>query len=137
MADIGVSAFSLFFMQSESFLAYQRSLEDGRKTSNCHTLFGMAKIPTDNHIRAMLDPVHPSHLQDCFDAAVAALRDRGGLKAFQRLGGRTLIALDGTEYFCSQKLSCTHCETVAASGKTEYGHSIAWRRFCRAGQMVL
>ena len=60
MADIGLSAFSLFFMQSESFLSYQRSLEEGRKTSNCHTLFGMAKIPTDNHIRSMLDPVHPS-----------------------------------------------------------------------------
>ncbi len=59
MADIGLSAFSLFFMQSESFLSYQRSLDEGRKTSNCHTLFGMAKIPTDNHIRSMLDPVHP------------------------------------------------------------------------------
>src|SRR5882757_5232459 len=86
MADIGLSAFSLFFMQSESFLSYQRSLEEGRKTSNCHTLFGMAKIPTDNHIRSMLDPVHPSHLQGCFDQAVAALRDHGGMKAFQRQG---------------------------------------------------
>ena len=63
MADIGLSAFSLFFMQSESFLSYQRSLEDERKTSNCHTLFGMAKISTDNHIRSMLDLVIPSHLQ--------------------------------------------------------------------------
>ena len=97
MADIGVSAFSLFFMQSESFLSYQRSLAEGRKTSNCHTLFGMAQIPTDNHIRSMLDPVHPSHLQGCFDQAVAALRDHGGMKAFRRLDGRTLIALDGTE----------------------------------------
>jgi hypothetical protein len=32
------------------------------------------------------------------------LRRHGGLRAFQRLGGRVLIALDGTEYFCSQKL---------------------------------
>ncbi|WP_166144854.1 hypothetical protein [Methylosinus sp. RM1] len=28
MADIGLSAFSLFLMQSESFLAYQRSLAE-------------------------------------------------------------------------------------------------------------
>ena len=63
MADIGLSAFSLFFMQSESFLAHQRALEEGRKTSNCRSLFGMTAVPTDNHIRAMLDPVHPSHLQ--------------------------------------------------------------------------
>ena len=75
MTDIGLSAFSLFFMQSESFLSYQRSLEEGRKTSNCHTLFGMAKIPTDNHIRSMLDSVHPSHLQSSFDQVVAALRE--------------------------------------------------------------
>src|SRR5208283_4439292 len=125
MADIGLSAFSLFFMQSESFLSYQRSLEEGRKTSNCHTLFGMTKIPTDNHIRSMLDPVHPSHLQSSFDQVVAALREKGGMKEFQRLGGRALIALDGTEYFCSYKLGCPHCLTRKRSnGKTEFYHSM-------------
>jgi hypothetical protein len=125
MADIGLSAFSLFFMQSESFLSYQRSLEEGRKTSNCQTLFGMAKIPTDNHIRAMLDPVHPSHLQSVFDSAVAALRDDGGMAAFQRLDGRALIALDGTEYFCSQKLGCANCQTRKRSnGKIESYHTM-------------
>ncbi|MHB8304036.1 MAG: ISNCY family transposase, partial [Acidobacteriaceae bacterium] len=33
MADIGLSAFSLFFMQSESFLAHQRRLEQGHGSS--------------------------------------------------------------------------------------------------------
>ena len=125
MADIGLSAFSLFFMQSESFLSYQRSLYEGHKTSNCHTLFGMRKIPTDNHIRSMLDPVHPRHLQGSFDQAVAILRGHGGMKAFQRLDGRTLIALDGTEYFCSQKLGCPQCQTRKRSnGKIEFYHSM-------------
>ena len=125
MADIGLSAFLLFFMQSESFLSYQRSLDEGRKTSNCHTLFGTRKIPTDNHIRSMLDPVHPSHLQGPFDRAVAALREHGGMQAFCRLGERTLIALDGTEYFCSQKLGCQHCQTRKRSnGKVEFYQSM-------------
>jgi hypothetical protein len=31
IADIGLSAFSLFFMQSESFLSYQRALERGAR----------------------------------------------------------------------------------------------------------
>jgi hypothetical protein len=106
MVDIGLSAFSLFFMQSESFLSHQRRLEQGHGTSNCHTLFGMKKIPTDNYIRLMLDPVSPETLQPCFDQVIEQLRQRDGLKAFQRLEGRTLVALDGTEYFCSQKLSC-------------------------------
>ena len=85
----------------------------------------MAKIPTDNHIRSMLDPVHPSHLQSSFDQVVAILRAKGGMTAFERLGGRTLIALDGTEYFCSQKLGCPHCQTRKRSnGKTEFYHSM-------------
>ena len=125
MADIGLSAFSLFFMQSESFLSYQRGLEEGRKTSNCQSLFGMKAIPTDNHIRSMLDPVDPSHLQPAFDDVLGALRRHGGLAPFQRLGGRMLIALDGTEYFCSQKLGCPQCLTrKRANGKVESYHAM-------------
>ena len=125
MADIGLSAFALFFTQSESFLAYQRGLEEGRATSNCRTLFGMAKIPTDNHIRSMLDPVDPALLQPCFDQAVEALRARDGFKAFERLDKRVLIALDGTEYFCSQKLGCAQCLTRKRSnGKTDFYHAM-------------
>ena len=125
MVDIGLSAFSLFFMQSESFLSHQRRLEQGHGTSNCQTLFGMKKIPTDNYIRLMLDPVSTEALQPCFDQVIEQLRQRDGLQAFQRLGGRTLVALDGTEYFCSQKLSCPQCLTRKRSyGKTESYHSM-------------
>jgi hypothetical protein len=125
MADIGMSGFSLFFMQSDSFLAYQRALEEGQKRSNCQTLFGIGKIPTDNYIRSMLDPVHPSLLQPAFDQVIATLGAHQGMSAFQRLGGRTLIALDGTEYFCSQKIGCPHCQTrMRANGKLESYHSM-------------
>ena len=46
-------------------------------------------------------------------------------EAFGRLGGRTLIALDGTEYFASQKITCPHCQTRRRSnGKVESYHSM-------------
>ena len=46
-------------------------------------------------------------------------------QAFGRLGGRTLIAWDGTEYFCSQKLGCPNCLTRERSnGKAESYHSL-------------
>ena len=46
-------------------------------------------------------------------------------EAFGRLGGRTLIALDGTEYFCSQKITCPHCQTRKRSnGKIESYHCL-------------
>src|SRR3954463_7800881 len=53
MADIGLSAVFLFFLQNPSFLAHQRRLEEGQGRSNCQTLFGLDKIPSDNHIRAL------------------------------------------------------------------------------------
>ena len=73
----------------------------------------------------MLDPVHPSHLQPAFDEVLGALRRHGGLVPFQKLSGRVLIALDGTEYFCSQKLGCPQCLTrQRANGKTERYHAM-------------
>lgn len=138
MADIGLSAFSLFFMQSESFLSFQRRLEGGHGNSNCQTLFGMEKIPTDNHIRMLLDAVPAEALQPCFDEALSELRQRGGLKAFERLGGRIAIALDGTEYFCSQKLSCPQCLTRKRSnGKTERYHAMLAASIVAAGHNLV
>ncbi|AEO47314.1 hypothetical protein F11_04220 [Rhodospirillum rubrum F11] len=51
MADIGLAAFSMFFMQSPSFLAHQRSLAEGpgRGRSNAHTLFGMTALPSQSN----------------------------------------------------------------------------------------
>jgi hypothetical protein len=54
------AAFSVFFVQSPSFLAYERHLQEGHGRSNCEGLFGISKIPSDSHIRDMLDPADPA-----------------------------------------------------------------------------
>ncbi len=71
--DFGLGAFSLFVMQSESFLSRQRALEKGRSRSNCQTLFGIGHIPSDHYIRDNLDPVDPVHLQPLFNRIEAQL----------------------------------------------------------------
>ena len=81
MADIGMAAFSVFFMQSPSFLAHQRHLADGHGhgRSNCETLFGMTQIPSDNHVRDMLDRLsrnasiaHFPHAVECWRLAAGS-----------------------------------------------------------------
>jgi hypothetical protein len=53
------------------------------------------------------------------------IRQHGGLQAFERLGGRVLIALDGSEYFCSEKRGCPRYLTRKRSnGKTENYHTL-------------
>ena len=123
MADFGLSAFAMFFMQSASFLAFQRALEKGHGRSNCQSLFGIEKIPSDNYIRDRLDQADPALLAPCFEQLESVLAEPAPRQAFSRLGGRTLIAWDGTEFFCSQKLGCRHCLTRKRSnGKTEAYH---------------
>jgi hypothetical protein len=126
MGDIGMAAFSVFFMQSPSFLAHQRRLEHGHGRSNCESLFQIARIPSDNHIRDMLDPAEPERLHPVFAETVAALeRMPGGLAAFRRLGDHVLIALDGTEYFCSKTIHCQHCSTrLRGKDGKEYFHAM-------------
>jgi hypothetical protein len=129
MADIGLAAFSVFFMQSPSFLAHQRQLGAGHGRSNCESLFGLVKVPSDNHIRDMLDPVPATLLHPVFAEVVEELERADGLQAFRQLGGahgggHVLIALDGTEYFRSSKIQCPQCSTQTRSGKTDYFHAM-------------
>src|SRR5277367_4967983 len=95
VADFGLSAFAMFFMQSASFLAYQRTMEKGHGRSNCRTLFGIGRIPSDNYIRDFLDEADPALLQPCFEPTEALLSEPPMRQAFGRLGGWTLIAWIG------------------------------------------
>src|ERR1700722_10603337 len=119
IVDFGLSAFAMFFLQSASFLAFQRALEKGQGRSNGQTLFGIGRIPSDNYIRVALDEADPALLQPCFERMATLLAEPAMRLAFGRLGGRTLVAWDGTQYFCSQKLGCANCLTRERSnGKT-------------------
>ena len=126
MGDIGMAAFAVFFMQSPSFLGHQRRLEHGHGRSNCESLFAITKIPSDNHIRDLLDPADPALLDPVFAETLAALECRaGGLASFRRLGDHVLIALDGTEYFCSKAIHCPNCSTrLRGKAGKEYFHAM-------------
>src|SRR3954469_24822714 len=77
-------------------------------------------VPSDNHIRQMLDGNAPSAL-GLFIKGLESVAATDGLSAFQRLNGRLLIALDGTEHFCSRKIGCPQRSTPRRSdGGTEY-----------------
>lgn len=67
MRDAGLSAFGVFFTQSPSFLAYQRTMEQKKGRSNVQILFGGHKIPSDNQIRDLLEVVPPAAIlyQSC------------------------------------------------------------------------
>lgn len=123
LKDAVLAAFSVFFMQSESFLDYQRHQQSHHGNSNAQTLFGMINVPTVPQIRNILDKIPAAALSGVFECVYQALQREGHLKPFEMLGG-LLVALDGTQYFDSHKLSCEQCSRrLHQNGSFTYSHS--------------
>lgn len=122
--DAAVSAFSVFFTQSASFLASQRLLQKRKGKNNLFKLFGVGRIPTDTQTRNLLDTLEPSLLYDLFPYALKTLDEKVGLKDFESQAGQILISTDGTETISSQKISCQNCShRELRNGETQYFHS--------------
>ena len=125
MQDAALGAFSVFFTQSPSFLDFQRTMQLRKGCSNAQSLFGMRQIPTDVHIRNLLDPVPPSAIFPVFSYVVDGLRDVGYLEAYRSVNGDLLVALDGTQYFSSTKIHCKHCSVKHhKNGSVTYSHTV-------------
>lgn len=124
MEDIGLAAFSIFFTQSPSFLAHQKTMEQSKGQSNAQTLFQIGQIPSDNHIRDILDPVPPRELFPLYDHVFETLRDKGALQTYRSVNDTIPIALDGTWYNSSKKLDCANCSCMEhQNGEKTHYHS--------------
>ena len=121
--DAVLSAFSVFFTQSPSFLAYQRSMQQNKGNNNGRTLFGIDKIPSDNQIRALLEPVPADCVSPVFNQTFQMMQERDALQVFRSFNNDLLIALDGTRFFSSKKINCPNCSTIEhRDGTTTYHH---------------
>lgn len=135
IADIALSAFSVFFMQSPSFLDFQRTMGRSKGRHNAASLFGVAKVPTDNHIRSVLDAVPAETLEPMFDSVVERLSASGMMDEFRSIGNDLLVTLDGTEYYRSERLSCPHCHVSHHSnGRVSYKHMLVSPAIVKAGE---
>jgi len=121
--DLKLSAFSVFFLQSPSFLDHQRLMKNQKGRDNASSLFGIEEIPCDNQIRNLLDPVPASKITGAFDSLYQYLEQAGSLKNYDCLAGGQLIAIDGIEYFSSKKIHCPRCShRTHRNGSTTYFH---------------
>jgi len=77
--DAALGAFSVFFTQSPSFLAFQKMMYETRGKSNAQGLFGMRDIPCDNHIRDLLDVVPDRYISPVFSYILDGIHTSGDL----------------------------------------------------------
>jgi len=132
--DAGLAAFSVFHMQSPSFLAHQRAMQQAKGRSNAQSIFGMGETPCDNQIRALLDPVDPSNLNLVYVEAAQGLEEAGWLDKFRSFHDKLLVAMDGTWYFSSQKIHCENCNyRMNPDETTTYFHTAITPVIVKAG----
>lgn len=124
MEDITLSAFSVFFTQSPSFLDFQNSIRELEGTDNAESFFKVKHIPTDNHIRNHLDSVSPNSFFPVYKTIFNALKETEILDSYRSFKDNLLIPLDGTWYYSSKKIHCDKCLHINhKDGSTTYYHS--------------
>jgi len=134
MEDAAMGAFSVFFTQSASFLEYQQEMKRNKGRSNAESLFEMMEIPSDSQIRVLLDPVEPGYVRNIFRDVYKGLEQAKVIEGMRSHGNSLLIAIDGTEYFSSQKIHCEKCsQRELRNGKMNYFHSVLTPVIVQAG----
>jgi len=123
--DVTRGAFGVFFCQSPSFLAFQELMQQQQGKNNASTLFGVQQIPSDNHIRVLLDPVDPALLNPVYEKCFDLMQQRQLVQPMRSFANSLLVALDGTGYFLSESIHCPSCMVSNhRDGRVTYAHSV-------------
>lgn len=121
LADALMAGLALFSLKDPSLLAFQRRTLD----HNLRSVFGLKGIPSDTQMRVILDDVDPERLRPSFKDVFRQVQRGKVLEGFAFLNGCYLVALDGVEHFCSEKVHCPNCLTRQhRNGKTSYHHQM-------------
>ena len=109
MRDVALSAFSVFFTQSPSFLSHQELMQRQKGKNNAKSIFTIQNIPCDNQIRSLLDPVRPSLLFAVYEKVFSLLEQQGTIESYRAFKNNLLIALEGTWFHSSEQVFCKNC----------------------------
>jgi hypothetical protein len=121
LTDALMSAFAMFSLKAPSLLAFDKERTEG----NLASIYGIARVPCDTHMREMLDPVSPASLRPLFKSVFRQLQRGKALEPMTFLDGHYLLALDGTGYFSSTTIHCASClHQVHRNGSITYAHQM-------------
>jgi hypothetical protein len=110
-------AFSSFFLQSRSLKGHIKFLNSAKAKKNKKSLFSIRTVPTDTHVRNLLDDIPTSYFEEAQDDIIFKMQRSGILSEFKasikvegkRIEMGHLVGMDGVEYFRSKCICCNHC----------------------------
>jgi hypothetical protein len=122
LVDALLSAFAMFSLKDPSLLAFDARRHD----RNLQNLYGIGQVPSDTHMRELLDPLDPEQLRPAFGDVFRQLQRGKALEGLVFYQGCYLLLLDGTGYFSSQKIHCESClqKVNKHTGEVTYQHQL-------------
>jgi len=108
MADAGVGAFSVFFIQCASFLEDQAAMKRTKGGRNAQGLVERMNLPSDNQIRGLLDSSLPKLLRP-MDRIIFQRVEQAGKRWISAHGGyyaKRNVTLLGDDLFSRQPFLC-------------------------------
>lgn len=136
--DVLMSAFAMFFFQHPNLLQYQQRMKKVKGKANLERLFGVREVPSDTQMRALLDSrAAQEPLRRVLPKVFEQMRRTGWSVRFAtEVSGSNYytVALDGSQYFSSEKISCPNClRRNSANGEIHYSHVVVGATLVRAG----
>ncbi|PID44203.1 MAG: transposase [Proteobacteria bacterium] len=122
-SNVIMSGLAVFALKYPSLLKFDNNRKNHKIKSNLSSLFGIERAPCDTQMRERLDQLPALMLRPAVIHIHKKLQQTGVINSYRHINGELLIACDGTDYFRSEKVSCSSCNVKKKSnGVIEYSH---------------
>jgi hypothetical protein len=120
--DFLMSALATFALKFPSLLQFEEEMGKERAFSNLKGLFGVTAVPSDTHMRSVLDEVDTEQFRKLFASLFHRAQRAKVLSNFEIFPSTYCLAIDGTGYFYSDKVHCAQCLTKKQSHTDELAY---------------
>ncbi|MCK5882956.1 MAG: transposase [Bacteriovoracaceae bacterium] len=126
LRDSLLTSFAAFSLKYESFNSFFNDLDESRdKRISVEHLYQVKSVPSSTRLKEIIDPVATNDLRPVFNDILRELQRGKELEKFKFLDKYYLLALDGTQYYQSEKICCKKCLVKnLKNGKKSYSHQM-------------
>ena len=136
-----MTGFAMFFFQHPSLLQFQLAMKKQRGRCNLETIFKVKEVPSETQMRQIVDLADAEVVRRLFPELFERVRRAGWAADYKTritngkdAGSYYVSALDGTNYFHSEKIACPSClQRTDQTGGVHYYHSVVAATVVRAG----
>jgi hypothetical protein len=131
LSDFLMTSFAIFSLKYPSLLNFENAMKEDKRKDNLKSLFGISKVPSDTHLRDIMDVVDTDQFRVIFKKFFTCAQRNKLLENYEflRIGNQPhyLISSDGTGYFRSDKVGCISSNNYDGGEKkrlNKYGHNM-------------